>query len=241
MSDTVEQRLERVRARVAEAARAAGREPRAVRLVAVSKRKPAELIERAYAAGQRDFGENYSQELVAKAAALEHLRELRWHHIGRVQTNKVRLLLAAKQRASLGERLMLLHSIDRAKLMDEIERRAAAADLSVRVLIQVNVSGEASKGGCAPAALGALIEHAERCPHVLVAGLMTMPPLGREPDEARPHFRALAALREAHGGSQRLPELSMGMSQDFELAIAAGATLVRVGTAIFGARRPDQG
>jgi pyridoxal phosphate enzyme (YggS family) len=215
--------LQRIRERMAEAAIRAGRGPDSVRLVAVSKRKPAALIEQAYAEGQRDFGENYGQELAEKAAALAHLSDIRWHHIGGLQRNKVRDLLPLCQ---------LLHGVDRAALVRTIEQRAAADGQLARVLLQVNLSGEPSKSGCQPELVGELVGQLHACTHVKLDGLMTMPPPVSDPEQVRAFFAQLRELATGHG----LAELSMGMSGDFEVAIEEGATLVRVGSAIFGAR-----
>jgi hypothetical protein len=220
-------RLAEVKRTIDEATAKAGRAPGSVRLVAVSKHKPAEAIRAAYAAGQRDFGENYAQELAEKAALLRDLPDLVWHFIGQLQRNKVKLIVPHAR---------FIHAVDRADLAIEIDRRAAAAGVVVNVLIEVNLEGEASKGGSAPADLGALLAATAKLAHVRAVGLMSIPPAEDDAELTRPRFQALRALRDAHGGAAALPELSMGMSHDFPIAIAEGATLVRVGTAIFGAR-----
>ncbi len=223
----IARRLAEVKRTIDEAATKAGRAPSSVRLVAVSKHHPAEAIRAAYAAGQRDFGENYAQELAEKAAQLRDLPDLVWHAIGQLQRNKVKLVV---------QHARFVHAVDRADLALEIDRRAAAAGVTASVLVEVNLAGEASKGGCAPADLGDLLAAISPLAHVRAVGLMTIPPAEDDPEQTRPRFVALRALRDAHGGIARLPELSMGMSHDFPIAIAEGATLVRVGTAIFGAR-----
>ncbi len=220
-------RLAGVKRTIDEATAKAGRAPGSARLVAVSKHKPAEDIRAAHAAGQRDFGENYAQELAEKAAALRDLPDLVWHFIGQLQRNKVKLIVPHAR---------FIHAVDRADLAIEIDRRAAAAGVVVSVLIEVNLEGEASKGGCAPADLGALLAATAKLAHLRAVGLMSIPPAEDDAELTRPRFQALRALRDAHGGAAALPELSMGMSHDFPVAIAEGATLVRVGTAIFGAR-----
>ncbi len=220
-------RLANVKRTIDEATAEAGRAPGSTRLVAVSKHKSAEAIRAAYAAGQRDFGENYAQELAEKAAALRDLPDLVWHFIGQLQRNKVKLIVPHAR---------FIHAVDRAELAIEIDRRAAAAGVTLDALIEVNLAGEASKGGCAPAALGGLLAALAPLAHVRAVGLMTIPPAEDDAEQTRPRFAALRALRAAHGGAAVLPELSMGMSHDFPIAIAEGATLVRVGTAIFGAR-----
>lgn len=224
---SIPERLADVKRRIEAAARAAGRSPDSVRLVAVSKTKPAEAIRAAYAAGQRDFGENYVQELTQKAEALSDLEGLRWHAIGQLQRNKVKPVARIAS---------VVHVVDRAELATELSNRAAAASRTLDVLVEVNVAGEASKGGCAPDGVGALLEVISRAPSLRAIGLMTMPPFFDDPELARPAFTELRAIRDRNGGALALPELSMGMSHDFEVAIAEGATLVRVGTAIFGAR-----
>jgi hypothetical protein len=222
---TLAERLQHVRERVAEAAARAGRPAGSVRLLAVSKTKPAEQIREAYAAGQRDFGENYVQELCAKAAALADLTDIRFHLIGPLQRNKVKLVVPV---------VSLVHTVDRASLAEELSKRAAAAGRMLPVLLEVNVSGEASKAGCSPEEAPSLAAAVRELPGVALRGLMTIPPDTEDRELARPYFRRLRELRDALGAD--LPELSMGMSHDFEIAIEEGATIVRVGTAIFGAR-----
>jgi pyridoxal phosphate enzyme (YggS family) len=220
-------RLAQVRARIDAAARASGRDPEDVGLVAVSKTHPPEAIRAAYAAGQRAFGENYAQELEAKAASLADLSEIEWHFIGHLQTNKARLVAPVA---------CMVHAIDSSHVAKELARRAARAGrTSIAVLVEVNVSGEAQKSGVAPQDLEELLASVEAEPALALRGLMTMPPFG-DLAAARSVFGALSSIRNLHGGAARLPELSMGMSDDLEIAVAAGATRVRVGTAIFGER-----
>jgi pyridoxal phosphate enzyme (YggS family) len=205
-------RLEALRARI----------PAGVTLVAVSKTQPPEAIREAYAAGQRDFGENYAQEWREKADALADLADLRWHFVGGLQTNKVKYLAG---------RVHLVHAVDREELARELSRRSGQKGAVTRVLLEVNTGGEATKGGCAPADAPALAAAVRALPSVELRGLMCMPPPEEDP---RPHFRLLRELRDRLG----LAELSMGMSADWQIAIEEGATLVRIGTAIFGARPP---
>jgi pyridoxal phosphate enzyme (YggS family) len=228
---SIQAALFEVSSRIETAARAAGREPQSVRLIAVSKMQPAEAVREAYAAGQRDFGENYVQELVQKAEALRDLPDLRWHLIGHLQRNK------AKQVAAL---VAMLHTVDSVELGRELAKRRAAAGLDepLPVLVEVSIAGEAQKHGVAPTQLAELLDGLSALPELRLRGLMCVPPFSEDPAQARPHFDALLRLRDQHGGAQRLPELSMGMTHDLEHAVAAGATLVRVGTAIFGARAP---
>jgi hypothetical protein len=217
---SVKENLAAVRERIVKAAEAAGRDPASVTLVAVSKTKPIEAIREAWDAGQRDFGENYAQELVQKSDALP---DARWHFIGHLQSNKAKLI---------APRVHMVHSVDSASLAKELGKRSTK---KLPVLVEVNVSGEATKSGCAPAELEALLAAIEAQPNLALSGLMTMPPPG-DLAVAKTMFDSLRALRDAHGGIARLPQLSMGMTEDLEVAIACGATLVRVGTAIFGSR-----
>jgi pyridoxal phosphate enzyme (YggS family) len=221
--------LAAVRERLRRAAVASSREPDSVKLVAVSKTHPSAAIREAYAEGQRDFGENYVQELLQKAEELRDLPELRWHLIGHLQRNK------AKQVAPL---LSLLHTVDTPELASELGKRLAVAapQRRLQVLVEVSIAGEEQKHGAAPDDLAELLAAVEALPQLALRGLMCVPPLSEDAAGARPHFDRLRALQAQHGGAVRLPELSMGMSHDLEHAVAAGATLVRVGTAIFGAR-----
>ncbi len=221
---SIAERLAEVRQTIEAAEARAGKPRGATRLLAVSKGKPASLIREAYAAGQRDFGENYAQELLEKAEALADLDGIVWHAIGPIQRNK------AKQVARVAR---VIHAVDRVAIAIELGKRAVA---SIDVLVEVNVSGEASKAGCAPSDVGAVLTAIRGAPALRAVGLMTIPPATDDPEGARPYFAALRALRDAHGGAAELPELSMGMTHDFAIAIAEGATIVRVGTAIFGAR-----
>jgi len=198
--------------------------PPGVTLVAVSKTQPAEAIREAWAAGQRHFGENYAQEWRAKADALADLDGLTWHFIGGLQTNKVKYL---------APRAAWVHTLDREALARELSRRYAAAGATARVLVEVDLGGEAQKSGCAPERVEGLAALARGLPGLEVAGLMCIPPPG---DDPRPHFARLRALRDRLG----LRELSMGMSADWRVAVEEGATLVRLGTAIFG-ERPARG
>ena len=216
-----------VRERISAAARAAGRDPASVRLVAVSKTKPVSMIRAAYASGQRDFGENYVQELLAKHNELGDLAGIAWHAIGHLQTNKAK---------DVARTCNLVHTVDSAKLASELSKRAQALATVLEVLVQVNVGGEVQKSGCEPNALGGVLDAARAAPGLQLRGLMTVPPATDDASRAREYFERLVALRDANGGRARLPELSMGMSHDLEVAVACGATMVRVGSAIFGER-----
>lgn len=213
----------RVRARVERACAAAGRAPDEVTIVAVSKFHPAAAIRAAAAAGARDFGENYAQELADKRAALGDA--VRWHFVGHLQRNKARLVAG---------HVALVHAVDGAALAVELGRRGPGQ----RVALAVNLGGEATKHGCAAADAPAVARAVAAAPGVVLDGLMTLPPPADEPEASRPWFEALAALRARLRDELGLPlpVLSMGMSDDLEIAIACGATHVRVGTAIFGPR-----
>lgn len=223
---SVAEGLASIRDRIDRAARAASRDPAEVLLIAVSKTKPAAAIREAYASGQRDFGENYAQELVQKAEELADLAELRWHFIGHLQSNKARFIAKVAH---------VVHTVDGPSLARELGKRVAKEGRErLPVLVEVNVGGEAQKHGSSAGDLLDVLAAVEAEPGLRLRGLMTVPPNDRE--GARRAFEALSSLRSLHGGRARLPELSMGMSDDLEIAVACGATLVRVGTAIFGGR-----
>jgi len=222
MSSDIGARLLAVRGRIALACRRAGRPQDAVTLVAVCKGQPAQAIRDAFAAGPACFAENYAQELVRKAEALSDL-PLRWHFVGGLQKNKARKVVGLAA---------LIQTVDSQALAGEIDRRAAAQGIVQDVLIEVNVAGEAQKSGVVPRDLPALLGALAGLSHLRCQGLMAIPPGADHAEGSRPHFRALYALCARHG----LREISMGMSTDFEVAIEEGATIVRVGTAIFGPR-----
>jgi len=226
---TIADQLGEVRAQIAAAASRCGRSGASVALLAVSKTHPAAAVRAAHAAGQRAFGENRVQELAAKASELTDLPDVRWHLIGSLQTNKVRELLAVPN-------LELVHSLDRVSLADELQRQLARTGRRLGVLLQANVTGEASKHGVAPAEAMTLLDKVLRnAPLLAVHGVMAMGPLDGDPV---PAFTAAAALRDRLRATSGLPlpVLSLGMSGDLDAAIAAGSTLVRIGTAVFGAR-----
>jgi pyridoxal phosphate enzyme (YggS family) len=255
--------LKDVRGRIGEAAARAGRSPGAVRLIAVSKTMPLDDVRAALAAGQEDFGENYAQELRDKRAALEADVALRggehsvaaaasrsratvsvtpiaapapaprWHYLGPLQRNKVKYLAG---------QVALIQSVDDADILTEIDRRAAGIEGATRqaCLVQINIAGETRKGGIPPHRLPAFLDRFAESTHAICTGLMLIPPFSEEVEVTRRHFAALRSLAEREARIARphvaLAELSMGMSGDFAVAIAEGATMVRVGTAIFGAR-----
>jgi PLP dependent protein len=224
-----------VRERIAAAARRAGRSPSEIALMAVSKTQPVDLIREAYAAGQRLFGENRVQEFSGKAPLLQDLEDADWHLIGHLQTNKA---------VKAAELFHAVDSIDSLKLAQKLDAAARNAGMKLDVLIEVNVGGEAAKSGVVSASqeLDDLLAAAPRLEALIFRGLMTVPPFTDDPEGARPYFRKLRELRDEIA-RRKLPavamdQLSMGMSHDFEVAIAEGSTCVRVGTAIFGVRKP---
>jgi|SRR5688572_23191216 PLP dependent protein len=231
---TVADRLTEVRARIDAAARSAGREPSSVRLIAVSKTFPIESVREAYQAGQRDFGENRVQEALQKIEQSTDL-SIRWHLIGHLQTNKAR---------KAGPAFAMIQSVDTVELLERLDRAAEEAGNAPELLIQVDLGGEATKHGAPPAEVPRLFEAAAACRAARVVGLMTLPPVPDTPEDARRWFRTLRDLRDgwrsAGVPADLLRELSMGMSGDFEVAIEEGATLVRVGTAIFGSRDVEE-
>lgn len=224
--------LEEIRGRIAAAAIRAQRDPTAITLVAVSKTKPMAAIEAAYAAGQRDFGENRLDELWQKVelAKTLGLDEIRWHMIGTIQSRKTSQVVGP---------FTLIHSVDRVKIAERLSRDALAASCVLSILLEVNVSGEESKHGFTPSMLRSEIGALSELSGVQIQGLMTMAPYVEDAEETRPVFRQLAELRatlQRDNATITLPHLSMGMTNDFEVAVEEGATLVRVGSAIFGER-----
>ncbi len=231
MDDDFKSRLEAVRARIERAARQAGRDPGGVTLVAVSKSVPVERLREAIAIGCRVFGENRVQEALAKMEALSEYQGLQWHLIGPLQTNKIKAVVG---------RFALLHAVDRLEVAERLDRAARERGLTQAVLLEVNVAGEQTKHGFSPDELARVTERMGAFPGIRVLGLMAVPPAAGAPEEARPHFRRLRMLA-AEVQALKIPgitmrELSMGMSGDFEVAIEEGATMVRVGTALFGPR-----
>jgi len=221
-------RLAEVRRRVAAAASASARDPESITLIAVGKTFPADVVANAVAAGAIDLGENRVQEAVAKKPEVAGAR---WHLIGSLQRNKARAAL---------EVFDVVHTLDRPDLADRLQYLLAEhwPERRLEVLLEVNLGSEPQKAGALPEDAAELLDHALGCDRLSVRGLMAIPPWGRDPEESRPYFRALRDLRDdlQQRVGMPLPELSMGMSHDFELAIAESATMVRVGTAIFGPR-----
>lgn len=213
-----------LRERISAAAQAAQRDPASIGLLAVSKTKPAEALREAYAAGLRDFGENYLQEALGKQLELADL-PLCWHFIGPIQSNKTR---------AIAENFAWVHSVDRLKIAQRLSEQRPAELPPLNICIQVNVSGEASKSGCTPADLPALTEAISALPRLELRGLMAIPEPTDDPAEQNAAFAAVSTLQAQL--NLPLDTLSMGMSHDLEAAIAQGATWVRIGTALFGAR-----
>ena len=216
-------RIEAVEKRMRNAAQRAGRERQSITLIAVSKKFPAAHLALAYRAGLREFGENYVQEFAEKRPALAELKDARYHLIGHLQSNKARLAC---------ELFQVIQTIDSAKVLRRLDVAAAERSETIEGMIEVKLSGEESKSGAAPNEIPALLDAAAACAHVNLSGLMTMPPWSEDPELSRPYFRQLANLARQYN----LPHLSMGMSGDLETAIEEGATIVRVGTALFGKR-----
>ncbi|MCK4982784.1 MAG: YggS family pyridoxal phosphate-dependent enzyme [Victivallaceae bacterium] len=223
----IQENLGKVRGRIVSAAQKAGRDPQNIKLIAVSKTFPAEAVQGAYDAGQRLFGENKVQDLALKNAALP--KDIEWHMIGHLQSNKAKLAV---------ENADYIHAVDSVKLLQRIDRLAGELGRSPKIFLEINVSGEESKFGADAELLKELAQASLKCENITVAGLMTMAPFGVSESELRFVFSSLRKLRENLEAefSLDLPELSMGMSSDFEIAIEEGATMVRVGTSIFGKR-----
>jgi hypothetical protein len=235
-TDLLAARLAELHERIERAARRAGRDPAAVHLLGAAKRQPPGRVAAAVRAGLRDVGENYVQEAKVKMSALQEILgpelagSVRWHGIGHLQRNKAREAVASFDR---------IHTLDSVRLAAALDEQATRAGRRLPVLVQVNLSREATKSGVDPDALPELLDALRPFAHLDVVGLMTMPAPDPDPEAARPSFARLRALRDdlrTHPGGERLEELSMGMSHDFEIAVEEGATWVRVGTALFGPR-----
>jgi pyridoxal phosphate enzyme (YggS family) len=225
---TIESNLQAVRARIAAAASAAGRDPRAIALLAVSKTFPESAVRAAHAAGQREFGENYLQEALAKIGALSDLA-LIWHFIGPIQSNKTR---------AIAEHFDWVHSVARANIAQRLSDARPAGRQALDICLQVNLSGESSKSGVAPDEVRPLAESVRALPRLRLRGLMAIPEPSDDIEQQRRRFRELRLLLvQLNAGGLALDTLSMGMSQDLETAVMEGATIVRVGTAIFGERK----
>ena len=225
----IKEQLEEVRERVNAACLRAGRDPKSVTLIAVSKTKPAQAVQEAYEAGARDFGENKVQEILQKQPALP--QDIRWHMIGHLQRNKVHQVIG---------KAVLIHAVDSLRLAEQIEQEAAKRNLDVDVLLEINVAKEESKYGFFLEDAEEAIRQISSLPHVHIKGLMTIAPFVENPEENRGIFQKLyhfsVDINDKNIDNVTMGVLSMGMSGDFEVAIEEGATMVRVGTSIFGAR-----
>ena len=226
----IAENVKNVQERIANACLAARRSPDSVSLIAVTKTFGQGKIREAIGAGIFDFGENYVQELIAKRETL-HEEKIRWHFIGHLQSNKVKYI---------ADWITMIHSVDNENVASEIEKRGAKAGRTIQILVEVNTSAEATKFGVRPTEAGALIRRIAVCPHLDIQGLMTVGPFSDDPEESRRSFRLLREIFDEVNSAGVLPRtmkhLSMGMSHDFPTAIAEGATIIRIGTAIFGAR-----
>lgn len=224
--DSLQPRIEKVRAQIHAACARVGRAPESVVLVAVSKYQSVDAIREAYGAGLRVFGENYVQELNEKRLALRDCADIEFHLIGHLQRNKV------KQLFSESVRPIAIQSIDGERLVEQIATCARTVKQIVPVWLQIDIAGESQKSGCSLDEVGALVRAVRTCAELVLEGFMIIPPATDDPEQTRPYFRKLRELAREHD----VAKLSMGMSSDFEVAIEEGATHVRVGTAIFGAR-----
>lgn len=229
LNHTIAERLAKVIERIQQAAQAAGRNCETVRLIAVSKTHPAEAVAQAYACGLRDFGENYVQESLEKQIGLKDLAGIQWHFIGPIQSNKTR---------PIAENFAWIHSIDREKIAQRLNDQRPADLAPLQVCLQVNIDDESTKSGVSPGELPALAKAVSQMPRLQLRGLMAIPAASNTPEQQYQAFRKLRiALEELQAQGYRMDTLSMGMSGDLEAAIAEGATMVRVGTDIFGARK----
>ena len=223
------EKLNYVLERIEKACERVGRDPKSVKLLGATKTVPPEVIREFYNCGLKVYGENRVQEFLKKYEALKDL-DIEWHFIGYLQTNKVKYLMG---------KVVLIHSLDRKSLADEIQKRAQKSNIVQDVLIEVNVGGEETKAGVEPEKLKELFEYTLNLSNLKVLGLMCIPPYLENPEEVRPYFRVLRELKEELEMEYcvHLPHLSMGMSHDFEVAIEEGATIVRIGTLLFGERK----
>lgn len=232
MAEDICQNLEHLKTRIKKACDSAGRDPDKITLVAVSKMKPVEDIKEAFGCGQIHFGENRAKELQDKMQTYDE-EQIQWHMVGNLQTNKIKYMV---------ERVNWIHSIEKTKYLREIEKRASRIDRVINTLIQINISGEEQKSGCEPGDLKEILKFARGLDHVRVRGLMGMATYvdPEDAEKVRPEFQLLHKIRNEHreweSENVQLDELSMGMTNDLEVAIEEGSTMVRVGRAIFGER-----
>lgn len=228
--DTISDNIESINQRIQTATVKSGRNKDDIKLIAVSKTKPNSMILEALDAGQLHFGENRMHELQNKMSDIQH-PDIQWHMIGTIQTNKIKYI---------ADKVHWIHSVGKAKYFREINKRAAQAERSINLLVQVNISGEDQKSGCEPSELELILESARNFDHIKIRGLMGMARFVNNPQDVRAEFALLKKIFDDHvhlnDGNVQLSELSMGMSNDFEVAIEEGATMVRVGSSIFGLR-----
>ena len=229
----LEDNFREVKQRIEEACRRSGRDPKEVTLIAVSKTKPVEMLQEAYDFGTRIFGENKVQELTDKYEQMP--KDIHWHLIGHLQRNKVKYII---------DKVDLIHSVDSLRLAETIDKDAQKHGLIANILIEVNVAGEESKFGLAPEEVGEFVDQLARFSHIKVCGLMTIAPFVENPEENRPYFQRLRKLSVDIAAKKvnnvTMSILSMGMTNDFEVAVEEGATMVRVGTGLFGVRNYAQ-
>jgi PLP dependent protein len=227
--NNISQRINTIKKAIKKVALKADRDPETITLLAVSKRHPVESINDAIAGGQLDFGENYGQELRDKAAIVQY--NINWHYIGPIQKNKLKYIVGISS---------LIHTVSSEKIVDAIQNRAENLGIIQNILVQIKTSEEESKHGLPPHELGNFLEYISKKPNIKCLGLMTMPPFFLEPEQTLPYFRQLKELKESFSDCKfpniEMHHLSMGMTSDFEVAISQGATIVRIGTAIFGER-----
>ncbi len=227
---SISENLDQIRLQIEESCKKSGRNPEEITLIAVSKTKPNEAIIAAYGANQLHFGENRMQELQDKMESIE-LNGIEWHMIGTMQSNKIKYI---------ADRVDWIHSVSKAKYLTEINKRAESVKRIINVLIQINISGEDQKSGCEISSLPSILERAKELPHIKVRGLMGLATFADNPEDVRHEFALLRNTMIEHtsynGGNINLTELSMGMSGDFHIAIEEGATMIRVGSSIFGSR-----
>ncbi len=226
----IQENLNTVESKIAEACRRSGRSRDDVRLIAVSKTKPISMLQEAYDLGCRDFGENKVQELVEKYEQLP--KDIRWHMIGHLQRNKVKYIV---------DKVAMIHSVDSLRLAEEISKEALKKNVTVPILVEVNVAGEESKFGVSPSETAALVEEIAKLPNIIVKGLMTIAPYTDHPEENRLYFANLKQIYvdiiQKNIDNICMGELSMGMTGDYGIAVEEGATYIRVGTGIFGERQ----
>lgn len=229
----IKENLQEVERRICEACKRSGRDRSEVQLIAVSKTKPVSMIEEAYAEGIRRFGENKPQELRDKYEEME--KDIKWHMIGHLQRNKVKYII---------DKVDMIHSVDSLRLAETIEKEAAKKDLIIKILIEVNVAKEESKFGVMPEKVEELVSHVSQLPHIRICGLMTIAPFVENPEENRIYFNRLrniaVDIERKKSDNVIMSILSMGMTNDYEVAIEEGSTMVRVGTGLFGARNYNQ-